>query len=200
MTMFASAARSRMRVTKQSAYCGHSRPRHCSLVAVSSVQSDESSGRSSISLRSPVAVAAGPLRDALEPPALVGRQSRRGFTQSLESMQAEEVRAAFHVGRANLEVERARERRQIFVEDLILQRACARGDEHAAAGQHRRNEVRERLAGARARLGDEGAARVDDARDLRGEPALTGPRLEALERGGDRTGVGERVLDAIREA
>jgi hypothetical protein len=115
-------------------------------------------------------------------------------------MQAEEVRAPFHIGRADLEIERACERRKIFVEDLILKRACARGDEYPAAGQHRRDEIRERLAGARARLGDEGAARVDDARDFRGEPALTRPGLEPLERGGDRTGVGERVLDAIREA
>ena len=118
---------------------------------------------------------------------IVLRQRRERLDQPFEAMQAEVVRAALHVGGADRVPERARQRRHVLVEDLILQRARARGDEHAPAGEHGRDEVGERLADAGAGLGDERAAVVEQSGDLSGEPPLAGPRLEALERARERT-------------
>ena len=58
MTRSDSAARCRIRVMKHSACCGHSVPMQVSDAAEISLQNGRSSGRSSISARSPVGVRA----------------------------------------------------------------------------------------------------------------------------------------------
>jgi len=75
----------------------------------------------------------GPLGDHAHPAFFFVGQCRFGFLQALEPVETQVVAAAFHVGRADLAAHRVGERRQVFVEDLVLQRARARGDEHAAA-------------------------------------------------------------------
>ena len=94
-------------------------------------------------------------------PRSAGRETRRGLPEPLQAMQTEVVGPALHVCRANVAAERAAERWKILMEDLVLKRTSARRDEHAAAGEDRRDEIRERLARSGARFGDERAAAVE---------------------------------------
>jgi hypothetical protein len=98
-----------------------------------------------------------PLCHAFEPVPVLARR-RDGLAQPFVAVETEVIRAALHVGRADRFVERASERGDVFVENLVLEVAGARGDEHPHAGGHRGNEIRERLAGARSRFGQQRAA------------------------------------------
>ena len=57
--------------------------------------------------------------------------------------------------------ERLAHRRQVAVEELVLQRLGAGRDDHLAAGEQRRHEIGEGLAGAGAGLGHQHAAAFD---------------------------------------
>ena len=82
----------------------------------------------------------------------------------LEPMHAQVVRAALQQRDAHRPADRARDRRQIAMEQLVLQLARAGGDDHAPAGEQRGHEIRERLAGAGARLDDQPAMRAQRER------------------------------------
>ena len=122
-----------------------------------------------------------------------------GFAETAEPVQAEVVRPALHVGGAHVQIECARQVRKILVEDLILERPRSRGYEHALPGQHRRDEIRERLARSRARFGDECAARIERACDGVGQLSLTRPGFEVRNRRRQGPAVGERFRDAVRQ-
>ena len=74
--------------------------------------------------------------------------------------------------------------RQVALEELVLQRLGAGGDDHLAAVQERGDEIRERLAGAGAGLGDQRAAPGDGRRDGIGHRELLRTEAEAGERPG----------------
>ncbi len=114
-------------------------------------------------------------------------------------MEAQVVRAALHVGRLDRGAEGERQRRQVLVEDLILQVAGAGRDQHAAPGEDGRQEVGEGLARAGAGFGDQGAAAFEGLGDALGQAALSGPGFEALDGTGERAVVRERALDAISQ-
>ena len=97
-------------------------------------------------------------------------------------MQAQIVGATLQQRDAHRPADRARDRRQIAMEQLILQIARARRDDHAPARQQRRHEIRERLAGARARLDDQPPVRAQRERDLLGHRDLLLARREAGDR------------------
>ena len=146
-----------------------------SVVAAMSLQNGRSSGRSSISARSPVSVSCDPVARGC-----AAARSRRtsgwpGFAERFEAVQAEVVAAALHVGRGERDAERFAEDRQILEEDLFLQVLGAGRDEHALAAEDRRHEIGERLAGPGAGLGEQHAAagehRRDGARPSRSAPA-----------------------------
>ena len=73
-------------------------------------------------------------------------------------MKTKIIRAALHVRRSNRRAERVLKRRNVFVEDLILQRASAGGNQDAASAEYRGQQVRERLARTRSGFGDECSA------------------------------------------
>ena len=182
---------------KQSRCCGHSRPRHCSLVAVRSFQKRRSSGRSSISARSPVSVAAAhSVMRASHVRSSIGQTLLDGLHGG-ETVPAQVVRPALHVRRADLAAQRACERRQILVEHLVLEGARAGRDQHAFAGKDRRDEIRECLAGARPGFGDQGAARGERPCDFRRQLLLTGTRLVPVERDGERAVFRKGLFDPI---
>ena len=100
----------------------------------------------------------------------------------VEPIPAEVVRAALQQRHARGAAQRRRDQRQILREKLVLQRARAGGDEHAPARQQRRHEVREGLAGARARLDDEGFAVLERPRHALGHAQLLPPEAEVRQR------------------
>ena len=136
-----------------------------SVVAAMSFQKGRSSGRSSISARSPVSVSRDPALEDADVQRLVERAgSRRALAERLEAVQAEVVAAPLHVGGGERDAERLAQHRQVLEEDLLLQVLGAGRDEHALAAEDRRHEIGERLAGAGARFGEQHAAVGEDAR------------------------------------
>ena len=73
----------------------------------------------------------------------------------LEPVAAQIVRAALEQRDARRHADGAGDQRQVLVEELVLQRARAGGDEHALAREQRGHQIREGLAGAGARLDHE---------------------------------------------
>ena len=70
----------------------------------------------------------------------------------VDLLAASEVGAAFHVADLQGPVEMLLQKRNVFVEKLLLQILGAGGDHHALAGEQRRHQVRECFSGARARV------------------------------------------------
>ncbi len=131
-----------------------------------------------------------------------GRQApfRRG---TLEVMVADVVRASFEQRKRHRNPQRIADLRQVPLVELVLQRLGARRDDDLAAVEQRGHEVGERLAGARAGLGEEGDARGDRPGDgighfklLRAEPESRERAREstafAEDRGETRIGAGRR--------
>ena len=78
-----------------------------------------------------------------------------------EAMQAKVIGAALEQGRGQGRAEHAAHTRQIAMEQLVLQRLGAGGDDHALARDHCRHQVGKGLAGAGAGLGNQGMAIID---------------------------------------
>ena len=194
-----SAARCRIFVTKQSLKRGQSAPMQFSLVAAMSGQSGKSSGRSSISARSPVSVSRA--HSSMHSIAIASSRDRiaGAVLQRLEAMQAEVIAAPLHVGGGERDAERLLQDRQVLEEDLLLEVLGAGRDQHALAAEDRGHEVGERLAGAGAGLGEQDAAVGEDVGDGRGHLELRGARLEAVERERQRSAGREDGADGRAE-
>jgi hypothetical protein len=108
-----------------------------------------------------------------------GRLRRR--LGKVEPVQAEVVCAALQQGNARRAAERLRDGRQVAVEELVLKRARARGDDDLPAGQERWNQIGEGLARARARLDREHAAGCQRLADPVGHELLLAARLKSLD-------------------
>ena len=143
-------------------------PRQLSRVEVTCGHSGCASPRSGTSARSPVFVM--PAQRSTRA-SVRSRVPARLFcaAELLQAVGAQIVRAALEQRDARRHADGAGDQRQVFVEELVLQRARAGGDEHPFARQQRRHEVGEGLAGARARLDHERRA-VFDAPAPRGWP------------------------------
>ena len=94
----------------------------------------------------------------------------------------------------------AAQRRHVLFEDLFLEVLRAGRDEHAAAAQHRRHEIRHRLAGAGAGFRHEHAALVDRARHGDRHPPLAVAGLELRKGPRQRAVVGESARYRVDEA
>ncbi len=139
---------------------------------------------------------ARPLRDALEPGAIGRRQTGGRLAQPLQPVKAEIVGAPLHVCGAHVVSERAPKGRQVLVEDLVLKRTGARGNEHPPPGERCRHEIRECLACAGAGFRDERAAAVERARDFGGQRALPVTSFELIDGRGERPVGVEHAIDA----
>jgi hypothetical protein len=113
------------------------------------------------------------------------RQRRHRLGQ-LEPVQAQVVGAAFQERDARRPAKRLRHRRQVAVEQLVLEGARARRDDHLPAGQQRGHEIGEGLAGAGAGLDREQAARGERFADPVGHELLLAARFEAVDDAGER--------------
>ncbi len=70
----------------------------------------------------------------------------------VDLLAAGEVGAALHVTDLQRAVEMLLQKRNVFVEKLLLKILGTRRNDHALAGQQRRDEIRERFSGAGARV------------------------------------------------
>ena len=106
--------------------------------------------------------------------------------QLIKSMQAQVVRATFHVGLRKGHAECRAERGDVFEEDLLLEILGAGGHEHALTAQNRRDQIREGLPGACAGFGQQHAAIFEHAGDAGGHVQLTRARFEVRHRTRER--------------
>jgi len=107
-------------------------------------------------------------------------------THLLQPVAAQIVRAALEQCDPRRDADGGGDQWQVFVEQLVLQGARARGDEHPLAGKQRGNQVSERLAGSRARLDHERRAVFQRQRDAAGHGQLRTARREIRQRAGQR--------------
>ena len=108
--------------------------------------------------------------------------------ERLEALQlppAEVVRAALEDARVDGPADRGCRDRHVLAEQLFLERLRRRRDDDALARLERRDQVREALADAGSRLGDEVLAEGERALDRSGKRRLLGARLV----------LGQRVLE-----
>src|ERR1700674_688768 len=87
-------------------------------------------------------------------------------------MVADVVAAALEQRDRHRHLQRIPDERQIALEELILQRLGAGGDDHLATRQERGHEISEGLAGSGTRFGEQLAARFDGERDGLGHREL----------------------------
>src|SRR6266480_251515 len=106
--------------------------------------------------------------------------------RALHAVEAYIVRASLQQRRRGAAGECFAHRGKIAVVQLVLQRFRPRRDDHLAAGEQRRDQVGEGLAGAGARLGDEHAGPLDRGVDGRGHLELLGPQPESGDARGER--------------
>ena len=130
--------------------------------------------------------ARGEALDALQVHDLLARAEHALLRVLLQVVQADVVGAPLEQRHVHRRAERLAHARQVAVEELVLQRLGAGGDDHAAAREQRRDEVGEGLAGSGARLRHQHAVRLDrlqhGARELDLLPALSESRHRARER------------------
>jgi hypothetical protein len=88
--------------------------------------------------------------------AALARQQGALLGRKFQSVPAQIVGPSLEQGDLDRQSERLRQQRNVAAKQLVLQRARAGGDDHAAPRQQRRNQVSEGLARARARLDDQG--------------------------------------------
>ena len=124
--------------------------------------------------------------------------SKRAFARGApQAVEAHVVGAALEQRGACARGERLAHRRQVAVEELVLQRLGAGGDDDLAAGEQRRHEVGEGLAGAGAGLGDQHRRALDRLADRLGHLELPGPQPEARDVLGKRPIGGEGALENL---
>ena len=162
---------------------GSSWPRQLSRVEVACAQTGASSGTSARSARSPVVLSCGEALDARELRRLLARlEARLLRARAPQAVEADVVGAALEQRRARARGERLAHRRQVAVEQLVLQRLGAGRDDDLAAGEQRRHQVGEGLAGAGAGLGDQHAVALDRLVDRLRHLELLRAQLEARHR------------------
>ncbi len=154
MMMSLSRARRRISVMKQRSNCWHSEPMQRSVRASSLGHRWLVSGSPASSARSPVSVVFSQslmMRNWL----ISSSPFRTGCDgQVVELLAAKIIAAALHVADAQL-AQMLLQKRNIFVEELLLQCLGAGRDDDALAGANDRQQIRQRLAGAGARFDDQ---------------------------------------------
>ena len=183
MTTSDSAARCRMPCDEAVLVTRTVVPRQFSELAAISPQSGSSSGRSSISARSPVSVAAAHRSISRQEDLSIGLGRSAtidvgGLGHRFQTMEAQIVAATLHVGGGERYGERLAEDRKILEEDLFLKVLRPGGDERALAAQNGGGEVREGLAGASAGFDQQDAALGEGGRDCRSHLLLSRSGLE----------------------
>jgi len=140
-----------------------------------------------------------PGRDAVENRRFLPHRKGRIAQEAIEAEQAEVVLAAFQEGDLRVDPEGAQQG-NVLVRELLLQRLRGRGDHHLEAAAGRRKQVRERLAGARARLDQKRPAVRERVLHPRRHRQLRGARLVTGQHPGERAARPEHLAQGIGHA
>ena len=114
----------------------------------------------------------GPFANPREQAARRGPVEREFGLGAQQTLSTQVVVATLQQRDARDASQHAREQRHIAREQLVLQRARARGNDHLAAGEQRGNQVGERLARTRAGFHEQTSAALEGRGDPRGHPSL----------------------------
>ena len=188
-TTSASSAALRAFSTKQSEWNAQSAPRQLSRVDVTSGQIVAFSGTSASVPRSPVSDARENAMIRAKVPRVLARGQAALGGGALQMMVADIVRAALEQRERHRELQRIAHERQVALEQLVLQRLGAGGDDHLAAVEQRGNEIREGLAGAGAGFGDQCGPPADRGGNGIGHGQLLRAKAEARKRAGQHAAV-----------
>ena len=122
-------------------------------------------------------------------PHIVARGQPVFVRRTLEVMVADIIGAAFEQRDGDGSGQRVTHQGQVAFEELVLQRLGARRDDHLAAVQQRRHQIRERLPGAGSCFRDELSALRHRGRDRLRHRQLLRPEPETRKRAGERSSV-----------
>src|SRR5437879_3894340 len=114
-------------------------------------------------------------------------------------MQAQVVGAPLHIRRGERDAERVAERWYVLEVDLFLEGLGAGRYQDALTAEDRRHEVREGLAGASPRFGEQHASVLEDVCHPLGHLELSGTRFEVGERPGKRALARKSLRDLLGE-
>ncbi len=136
-------------------------------------------------------------------PALDQRQARlvvrttklAVLAQGVEPVEAQIIRAAFHVSGREGYADRLAQKRQVLEKDLLLKMLGTGGDEYTLAAQDGGNEISEGFARACACLGQQDATTVERSRNCGGHLALAIARLKGLKGSGEGSIARECAFD-----
>ena len=141
---------------------------------------------------------AGPAFDARQRAVARAREALLP-AELLQPVGAQIVRAPLEQRDARRHADGAGDQRQVLVEQLVLQRARAGGDEHAPAGEQRGHEIGEGLAGAGARLDHERRAVFQRERHPAGHRQLRTARRETRQRARQRATRAENLVEWLHQ-
>lgn len=136
-----------------------------------------------------------PGHDALELGDLLGAGKPGFTTRLLGAVLAQIIGASLEQRTAQTDAERGAHARQIAMEELVLQRARAGGDDGLQPGQQRRHQIRIGLARAGTGLGQQHVALFEGLGNGAGQAQLRGTWRERVELARQRPAFAER-LDA----
>ena len=176
---------------------GHLRPRQPSAPTASSPQSVSAGSKGSSAL-SPVSVSSNHGRRSSKAGCVLlpAQQLAAEQLEAVQRLAAEVVLAALEHSDLHLTADRRSGDRHVLREQLLLESLRRRRHDHAAAGGERRDEVREALACARARFGEQMLASLERVGDGLGELGLLGTRLVARQDLGEGAPGSEHVVHA----
>ncbi len=138
--------------------------------------------------------AAGRQREALDRAQMhrvLARHEATVVARAGEMLVADVVGASLQQRDGDGRPQRRADQRDVLAKQLVLQRLRAGRHDHLAAPQHRRHEIRERLAGPGAGLGDQRPAALDGIGDGLGHLDLAIARPIAVDLVGERSVGGE---------
>ena len=115
------------------------------------------------------------------------------LVQLIELVQAQVVRAAFHVGGRERDAERLAQRRDVLEENLFLEILGAGRNQHAFALEDGGHEIGERLAGSGPGLREQHAALLEHLGDSGRHLDLAGASFEGRHRARERATGREHV-------
>jgi hypothetical protein len=139
--------------------------------------------------------------DLRQVPRIVAREEPPVGFRPREMVMAHVVRPALEQRERDRCLQRVAHQRQVALEELVLQRLRAGGDDDLAAVQESGHEIRERLAGSRAGLGDQRGTTLDRVGDGVRHRQLLRTEAKAGKRAGEETALAEdRVELAIGSA
>ena len=141
----------------------------------------------------------GEAHDRAQVPYILARRQQAFILGARHPMQTHIIGAALQQSGCGVDAQCIEYRRQVLAKQLILQRLGARRKQYLAAGEQRRDQIGERLAGTRAGFCDQRTAGVDRVVDRGRHVSLRSTGNKAVNAVGQRSVLGERRDDSCSD-